>query len=225
MTTTATRSPLTGGRLAAVIGGGLIVLLAAMAALGGAGLQWATSKKDDAGFYTSDKGHITTSTHAIATDDLDVDGVPSGFGKIRLDVDARNGKPVFAGIAPTSDVDAYLRGSAHETLTDVDFDPFDPTYRTASGTATPARPADQGFWAVTSDGTKPLDWKVKDGNWSVVVMNADGSAGIDAGVSAGASLPFLDDVALAAWIAAAFLLALGGGLLTVGLRRGTMPAA
>jgi hypothetical protein len=225
MTTTATRSPLTGGRLAAVIGGGLILLLATMAALGGAGLQWAVSKKDDAGYYMTDTAHVTTSTHAIATDDLDVDGVPSDFGKIRLDVDARNGKPVFAGIAPTSDVDAYLRGSAHETLTDVDFDPFDPTYRTASGTATPAHPADQGFWAVTSDGSKPLDWKVKDGNWSVVVMNADGSAGIDAGVSAGASLRFLDDLALAAWIAAAFLLALGGSLLTVGLRRGTMPAA
>jgi hypothetical protein len=225
MTTTATRSPITGGRLAAVIAGSLILLLAAMAALAGAGLQWASSKKDDAGYYTTDTARITTGTHAIATDDLDVNGVPGSFGKIRVDVDARNGKPVFAGIAHTRDVDAYLRGSAHATLTDVDFDPFDPTYRTAGGTATPARPADQGFWAATSDGTKPLDWKVKGGNWSVVVMNADGSAGVDARVSAGASLPLVDDVELGAWIAAAFLLALGGGLLAGGLRRRQASAA
>ena len=142
-----------------------------------------------------------------------------------MTVGAGNGKPVFAGIAPTRDVDAYLLNSAHATMTDVDFDPFEPTYRTSAGTGTPARPADQSFWAATSDGSKPLDWKVKGGDWSVVVMNADGSAGVDARVSAGASLPFVDDVELAAWIAAALLLALGGGLLTAGLRRGTMPAA
>ena len=45
-------------------------------------------------------------------------------------------------------------------------------------------------------GTQTLDWDVEDGNWSVVVMNADGSAGVDAGVSAGANLPFLDDLGL-----------------------------
>ena len=56
-------------------------------------------------------------------------------------------------------------------------------------------------------------------------MNADGSAGVDARVSAGASLPFLDELELTAWIAAALFLAIGGGLLAGGLRRGTMHAA
>ena len=58
-------------------------------------------------------------------------------------------------------------------------------------------------------------------------MNADGSAGVDAGVSAGAKLPILGDLELAAWIAAALFLALGGGLLAAGLRRpplGSSPA-
>jgi hypothetical protein len=220
MNTTATRSPLTGGRLAAVIAGSLILLLALMAAVAGAGLQWAVSEKDDAGYYTTDTVRVSTTTHAIATDDLDVNGVPSGLGKLRVNVAARTGKPVFAGIAPTRDIDAYLRNSSHAVLTDVDFDPFDPTYRTSAGTwsGTLARPADQSFWAATSDGSKPLEWKVKSGDWSVVVMNADGSAGVDARVSAGASLPLVDDVELAAWIAAAMLLALGGGLLAAGLR-------
>jgi hypothetical protein len=225
MTTTATRTPLTGGRLAAVIAGALILLLSAMAAVSGAGLAWASSKQDDAGYYTTDTERFATPTNAIATDDLDVDGVPGALGKVRINVAPRGAEPVFAGIARTRDVDAYLLGTSHATLTDVDVDPFEPRYETTSGTKQPARPADQGFWAATSDGSRPLDWKVQDGRWSVVVMNADGSAGVDARVSAGATLPWLDELELAAWIVAALLLALGGGLVAGGLRRGTMNRA
>ena len=225
MSTTATRTPLTGGRLAAVIAGGLTLILSATAALGAGGLTWASSKQDDAGYHTTSTESFATTTHAIATDDLDVDGVPGALGKVRVNVSSANGKPVFAGIARTRDVDAYLLGTAHETLTDIDVDPFEPTFEQAPGSGTPARPADQRFWVATSDGSKPLDWKVQDGTWSVVVMNADGSAGVDTRVSAGASLPWLDELELGAWIAAAFFLALGGGLLAGGLRRRPQPSS
>jgi len=222
MPTTATKAPLTGGRLAAVVAGGLSILLAAMAALGGAGLTWASSKQDDAGYYTTSTERIATATSAIATDDLDVDGVPGALGKVRVNVKASGDKPVFAGIARTRDVDAYLLGTSHTTLTDIDVDPFEPKYESNAGSARPAPPASQGFWVATSDGTKPLDWKVKDGTWSVVVMNADGSKGVNTRVSAGASLPWLDELELAAWISAALLGVLGGTLLAGGLGRGTM---
>jgi hypothetical protein len=221
MPTTAPSPPLSGGRLAAVIAGGLVTLMALVFVAAGAGLEWAGSKKDDAGYYTSKTQRVTTSTAAIATDDLDVDGVPGSLGKVSLKVSGRDGKPVFAGVARTADVDAYLRGSAHATLTDVDFSPFEPTYRTTRGDAQASRPSAQSIWTASTEGTgtKTLDWKVADGHWSVVVMNADGSAGVDANVSAGANLPFLDDLELGAWIAAAILLALGGGLIAGGLRR------
>jgi hypothetical protein len=227
MPTTAPSPPLAGGRLAAVIAGGLIALLALTFAAAGAGLGWAGSKKDDAGYYTSKTVRLTTSTSAIATDDLDIDGVPGSLGKVRLDVSGRDGKALFAGVARTRDVDAYLRGSAHATMTDVDFSPFDPTYRTTPGAAQPSRPGAQGIWTASTEGTgaRTLDWKVSDGHWSVVVMNADGSTGVDANVSAGASLPLLDDLELGAWIAAAILFALGGGLIAGGVRRGTIRRA
>lgn len=227
MPTSAPSRPLAGGRLAVVIAGGMITLLALMFAAAGAGLEWAGSKKDDAGYYTSKTGRITTSTSAIAVDDLDVDGIPGNLGKLRLKVSGRDGKPVFAGVARTRDVDAYLRGSAHATMTDVDFSPFDPTYRTTPGDGRPARPGAEDIWTASTEGTgtKTLDWKIKDGRWSLVVMNADASTGVDANVSAGAKLPFLDDLELGAWIAAAILLALGGGLIAGGVRRGTIRAA
>jgi hypothetical protein len=218
MSTTATKTPLRGNRLLAVVAGGMTLLLSAVSAIGATGLTWATSKQDDAGYYMTATERVAAPTRAIATDDLDVNGIPGEFGKIRVNVRAADGKPLFAGIARTADVDAYLAGSDHTILQDVDFDPFEPNYVHEPGTAAPARPADQRFWVATSDGTKPLDFKVRDGEWSVVVMNADGSPDVRARVSAGASLPWLDDLELAAWIAAAFLLVLGGALLAGGLR-------
>ena len=48
---------------------------------------------------------------------------------------------------------------------------------------------------------------------------------IDARVSAGARLPWLDELEIAAWVAAALLLALGGGLLASGVRRRPRPSS
>ena len=59
-----------------------------------------------------------------------------------------------------------------------------------------------------------MTWKVRDRDWSVVIMNADGSAGVDAGVRAGADVPFL---APAGWMT-------GGDLvLLCGCRRAAVP--
>ncbi len=68
-------------------------------------------------------------------------------------------------------------------------------------------------------GEQSLVWDVEEGNWSVVVMNADGSAGVDAGVSVGASVSFLDEVGKISMTTGFILLILAGGLLYVGVRQ------
>ena len=109
------------------------------------------------------------------------------YGKVRLQASSRDGQPVFAGIARTSDVNAYLRGTAHSTLTDLEVDPFVPSYRTTPGTRTPARPGAQDFWVASAEGTgtRTLNWDVEDGDYSVVLMNADGSPRVDARSASG----------------------------------------
>jgi hypothetical protein len=226
MSTIAPSPPVSGSRLAVVIAGSLIALLATLLLMAGGGVYWADGKKDDDGYFSTRSERFVTTTHALASDDLDVSGIPLGedrWGKVRLKVQGHGGKPVFAGIARMSDVNAYLAGSAHATLTDVDFSPFKASYRTSGGDRRPGRPAAQDIWVASTEGTgtRTLDWKVSDGSWSVVLMNADGSSGVDAGVSAGVNIPFLDDLGLWLWIAAAVLLALGGALIAGGLRRGT----
>jgi hypothetical protein len=230
MSTTVSPPSLSGGRLAAVIAGALIALFATLLLLAGGAVHWADGKKDDAGYFSTRSERFVTTTYAIASDDLDVDGIPLGkdrYGKVRLKVADRGGKPVFAGIASSRDVDAYLAASAHATLTDLDFSPFKADYRTSRGDRRPAPPAAQDIWVASAQGpgTQTLDWTVKDGSWSVVVMNADGSAGVDTRVNAGVSLPFLDDLGLWLWIGAAALLALAGALIGGGVRRRPQPSS
>jgi hypothetical protein len=220
MSATLHKTPLTGGRLAAVIGGTASLVLAALLLLAGTGLLWADSRKDDDGYFSTSHERVATSTYAIATDDLEIDGDAIGdalYGNVRLEADGD--QPLFTGVARTRDVDAYLRESAHATLTDVDFKPFEPEYRTSAGSAAPGRPGDETFWAASSE-SGTLTWDVDDGDWSVVVMNADGSRGVDARVSAGASVPFLDDLGYGFSIASLVLLILGGTLIAESVRRG-----
>ena len=217
-TTTTTPPPRhRAARTTSVVVGVIVGLLSlGLLALGGV-LLWAESKKDDQGYISTDTQRFSTRTAAIASDNLDVDSSGPGwltshdrYGNVRLEVSSRNDKPVFVGIARTKDVASYLRGTSHATLTDVDFDPFRATYRAERGSSRPAAPASKRIWAASANGTGPqtVTWDVKHGDWSIVVMNADGSRGVDTGVSAGADFPIL---AALAWGS------VGGGLILLGV--------
>jgi hypothetical protein len=220
-----------GGRIAAVVAGSLLGLVALALVIGGGALLWGNGQKDDAGYVSTGTHGLHTSTYALTTDNLDIDLDGAGWvldtdrlGHVRVQATSRNDKPVFVGIAPTRDVSGYLAETAHSSVTDIEdgpFSSFDVTYRDHAGDVKPAAPADQRFWAASAQGTgsQAMTWKVRDGDWSVVVMNADGSAGVDAGVRAGADVPFL---APAGWITLGgglVLLAGAGGLLYPGLRK------
>ena len=204
-------------RTTSVVVGVIVGLLSlGLIAVGGV-LLWADSKKDDQGYISTHTKRFATSTSAIATDNLDVDSEGPGwltshdhYGNVRLEVAPRNDKPVFVGIARTKDVSAYLRGTSHATLTDVDIDPFRATYRTQTADRVPAAPAGNRIWVASAHGTgaQTVTWDVKHGDWSIVVMNADGSRGVDAGVNAGADFPILSALAWGS---------VGGGLVLLGV--------
>jgi hypothetical protein len=225
-TTPASRS--TGARIAAFTGAGIVGLLAlVLIAVGGVSL-WANGEKDDSGYLSTGTDRFATSTYALATDNLDLDSRGAGwlidsdrYGKVRLKVDSRAGKPVFVGIARTDDVTRYLRNSAHAVVTDVSYSPFRAEYRGHAGAQRPTLPADQRFWAASAHGSgaQTLTWDVKHGSWSVVVMNADGSRGVDAGVKAGANVPILPAIGWGALGGGLLLLVVAGALVVVGTGR------
>ena len=129
-------------------------------------------------------------------------------------------------------MEGYLAGVSHSTLTEVNTSPFEAEYDDHAGDRRPVAPADSDIWAASEHGSgkQTLNWEIEDGDWSVVVMNADGSAGVDADISTGAELPFLTALGWTALGSGGFVLVVGIALLVMGIRRpdgptGTAPVS
>ena len=202
--------------------------LAAFAGMGlgiaGGALVWAHStQRDSAGYYSTSAERLETSSFALKSDQIDLGSdasdyrwVPGdGANVVRLQATSKGTQPLFVGIARSADVERYLAGSAHAEVTDFDVDPFRPEMRQVDGSARPAPPASQAFWAGSAIGTgrQTLDWKPQAGNWTVVVMNADGSPGVDIDVAVGAKTDVLLPIGLVAGGVA--LVMVGGGIALV----------
>ena len=163
---------------------GSIGLLAAIILIGaGVALTWAlATHRDASGYFTTHTHRYRTSSYAVSTESLDVSGVPgtleAGLGTLRITATSSNAaKPLFVGIARTPDVQRYLARIEHDELGDIEFDPFKIDYRRLGAGAPTAAPAAQRFWQTRASGTgaQTIDWPIEKGQWSAVVMNADGS--------------------------------------------------
>src|SRR5689334_6597158 len=195
----------TGGRIAMIVVGTLLALIALAALVGGAyGLWLYTSQRTD-GYVMTSSERFSTGGYALATRSLQISSdVPSflygrdWLGDVRIRGKSANpNRALFIGIARKEDVDRYLAGVAHTEVTDVSGDPFGttyhPSYREQSGGKPATPPNRTGFWVarVSGPGTQDLTWSVKQGRWAVVVMRPDGSRGGVADLAAGAKLPAL----------------------------------
>jgi hypothetical protein len=119
-----------------------------------------------------------------------------------------SGQDLFIGIGPAAEVDRYLADAPIDEVTDFEIDPFTLDRSPRSGPSPPAAPAQHGFWEAQASGARSasMDWKVSDGDHRLVLMNADGSRGVEADGNVGLTMPNVERVA---W----FLI--GGGLLIV----------
>ena len=103
-------------------------------------------------------------------------------------------------------------------MTDLDVRPFTLDTKRHAGSRRPAAPGAQSFWAAQSTGhTADLDWKVRDGDWRMVVMNADGSSGIATVSRVEAGAEHLPTIGLAVLLAGV-VTAAGGVAVMVGRR-------
>lgn len=202
-----------------LLGGGLLVG-------GGVGLL-IHGERDADGFHTADPGSLTTDTYAVyATDPVFTE---SELGKIRITLESRNAEtPLFIGIGPAGDVAEYLDGVAHAEVSTFESDGFKVDYLPQPGDQPATDPATQTFWVASDTGTgvRTLTWNVADGNWSVVIMNADSSAGVDTAATVGATMPFIFTITIATLITGGVLLLAGITMLTIALtnRRKPVPS-
>jgi hypothetical protein len=209
---------------AALVGAAVTGLIAFALFLAGGLLLWANGHYKDAdGYLSTGSQRFDSAEYAITTPNLEVGAGSPGFllkadryGDLRLQTMAKGGRPLFVGIAPTSDVKAWLNGTSFSEVSDIDYAPFSATYAQHHGTRKPGPPARQKFWAAT--GAHALHWDVQSGQWSVVVMNADGSRGVSAAVSAGAKVPLIATIGYATLIAGLLFVGLTAALTCYGSR-------
>ena len=209
------------GRVLALVFGSILGLAGLAGVVGGGTLAWATAtQRDDDGYFHTDAERFSVGSYAIASEDVDFhlgDGWRDlDLGDVlKLRVRATSvdrERELFVGVARTRDVQAFLRGVEHDVETEIERDPFRVEYRTERGERTPAEPGGESFWDETSSGpgTRTLTWEPKDGTWSLVVMNADASRGVDARVEVGARVEYL-------WWVVGGLLGVGAVLLAIGI--------
>ena len=222
------------GRVVLIVLGGIGVLFGLALMAGGGFLLWADRTQRDDGYLTTPTERFATPSYALTRTRLEVDTNGAGwvlneswFGKIRIRGESSDHKTLFIGIGPAAEVSKYLGDVAHANVQDLDFDPFRATYLPITGGAPEGPPTNQGFWAASASGvgTQTLTWKVQDGDWSVVLMNADGSRGVSADIDLGAKLSFLLWVAVGVLIGGVLVTAGSTGLIVLAARKPRPPPA
>ncbi|MGY2002695.1 DUF4389 domain-containing protein [Blastococcus sp. SYSU DS1024] len=214
------------GRIVTLVVGAMLLATSTGFIGGGGTLLWADQTQREDGWVISPDADLDSARYAVTTDGILLEGhgldwaVDELLGTARIAVTpAGPGEELFMGLGRTAEVSRYLDGVGRSELDDVairqngDADVLRGLTDVAGGPpATPPGEADVWTVSVTGSGTQVLDWRPTEGDWTVVVMRADGAAGIDAEVRAGATLPGLTRFS-AVLIGLGVGLALAGGVL------------
>ena len=213
----------TAGRIVAIVAGSILALISLGLLAGGiGGIVVDQTQRNADGFLMSPSQDFDTGTYALVSDTLDVGAeVPQWvidelIGTVRIESESE--RPVFVGIAQESDVDTYLGNVRRAVVTDVG---SEPDYSIRRGGPPASSPGSQSFWvaSTTGAGKQVLDWDVEDGDWVIVAMNADGSAGVTAELRIGAEVDPLIWIALGVLLAGVVIGLGAAALIYVGSRR------
>ena len=199
------------GTLAALMGLGL---LTAAGAVG-----WVNFQQRDNGYFTTPTERYDVATRAITSPGMDVlvdeelpDVLPvDSAGRMLLRGTSASGQEIFIGIGPQEDVARYLADVRHSEITDLDWYPVRVQYREVPGDAVPAAPGAQPFWSTSAQGsgTQQIEWDLRSGRWTAVVMNADGGAPVSVDLQAGVRSDLLWPVFIGLLIGGIVLLVVG----------------
>ncbi|MDD3718043.1 MAG: hypothetical protein PHP28_05195 [Actinomycetota bacterium] len=177
------------GRIVLIVVGSLFVLGAIVALFAGGGVIWASQyHKDAEGFHATDPMPMRSATYAVISDTIEIDRGASEalnwLGMDRMKLGAENddpSRPVFIGIADAEDVDAYLSGVEHDEIRRLEVFRSRFDFERRGGSAMPEAPGSRDFWLDKAEGTgeQEIVFDIEEGDYTILVMNADASEGID----------------------------------------------
>ncbi|MGY1708830.1 DUF4389 domain-containing protein [Geodermatophilus sp. SYSU D00758] len=207
----------TAGRVVAVVVGALLLMTSTGLLVGGGSLAWADTTQREDGFVMTQREDLTTARYALVSGSVTLDTagdewlIDDVLGRAQLEVTPTDpGTEVFVGVGRTADVQSWLQGVGYRELDDLG-PTGEPRGRDVAGGAPPGPPGEQDLWVAQDEGTgtRTLTWRPADGDWTTVVMRADGTAGVDVTARAGLTAPGLTWL----WVG---LLVTGGALLLAG---------
>ena len=220
------------GRIIAIIIGAALALTSLGILVGGGVLTLAyVVESDDNGYFDETLDRVGTATAAITTGDVDLRTDPGPQWVLdAIDVSVRlqatgvrEDAELFVGIGPETEVETYLDGIARDEVREIRAG-GSVRYRNIPGGRLATPPADEGFWVASASGagTQIVEWDVDEGEWIVVLMNADGSAGILADVAVGVRSGALLAIGISMLVVGGVLLAVAVAIILAGaLSRGT----
>lgn len=202
---------MSGGKIVLLVFGIIVLLVSLVLLIPGGALIWAErTLRDDEGFYTSKTVEFDRDSYAILTESANIDlgeeewewlpwvrsWGPGDFLTLKIEGSSSDSsKQIFIGVAETSDLEDYLTGVEYDEITDFNFRRFrfSPKYRNHPGTSEPLAPTSQAFWIASAygAGTQTLEWTIESGTYSFLLMNADGSRGLDLEALGGIAVPSL----------------------------------
>jgi hypothetical protein len=222
------------GRIVALVFGVLLLIPALGVLIGGGALLWAdTVSRSNDGYVLSPTDTFRSDGYALRSERIDLsngaDWIPlsSSLGTARVDVTGvDSSQQIFVGIAPVADATRYLDGVSGAVIVDLGFADHTQNTHLLRGGAPATPPGDQEFWITQSSGsgTQELSWSPAQGDWMLVIMNADGSAAVAVNARIGATLPALSGLAWGVLIAGVVLTLIAGLVIALAIRRpATLP--
>lgn len=213
-----------------LIAGIIIALFALPFLLGGLAMTIALPLiEDNEGYYTSSWSRISDNVGSgfVFNVDIETGGPDSRFDLsdfANFKFRAKSDRELFVGIAEVEEVDAFLSNASYHTLTHFDFG-WDPdgeeetTYESQFHLAENVVRGLEPTWDVSQRGTAfTIYWPPKEGNWSVVVLNADyddinPSMGYEIQYKVGVKAPILRAIGLGLLAFGAILFIIAGLLI------------
>ncbi|MFN8168756.1 MAG: hypothetical protein U0S36_08230 [Candidatus Nanopelagicales bacterium] len=160
---------------------GVVLVILGLLLVAGGGAAAALFGSD--GQLSTAPARISGQGTALVIEDIAIDAssipVPEGVGTLTLSVSDPQGGRMFVGSASGEAVDTYLTGAPYDVVVEVAAGK-DGTVRAVPGTQSPPPPETQSIWTRQATGS-PAELTARVGrDTTLVVMNADASAGVTA---------------------------------------------
>ena len=227
------------GQAIAVLLGGFLILISIPILFGGGAVMGVSGIFDQGGGYIGvDNIDFETSTQVLIGKSMDIEGLDyddfdgpprwlwepqiGDLVKIKIKAESNDGKPVFIGIIKEQDGLEYFGDVEYDYITDFQMEnprsrPYI-TYRKHSGDEVTFEPADLDIWVddVHGYGEQTLIWEPEVGDYWLVIMNEDASAGVDMETGLSVRVPILGSIGRGLFLGGFVSLAFGVAVIYFG---------